>query len=280
MNPHARMKNHISNAELADKPQFEEIQGDCEGFLRDHILVAHNATVEEGLLRQETPGYQPPCILDTMALSRVVHGKDTKHSLGDLIKCYGLEARLARTVMPPRQQQHRAFYDAMATAYAFVELIQQSFPQGTTLGALYQQCAYHGKSTQSKGRTASQRKTKKRPRRRRTPKEVTRHKDDSPVVKDQHLSTLLLATRHKDGTERARAVETIWKMHPHPELGKIAPSLRACLTDPSPQVQQYAIKALVRIGDPNVLADLQTLEATTDNPNVRYSVQRAREKMQ
>ena len=71
--PYISRIHGIYDKDVVDKPGFSEIQDDLGAFLKDRILIAHNASVERRVLRFKMPSYVPLVILDTLKLSRQLY---------------------------------------------------------------------------------------------------------------------------------------------------------------------------------------------------------------
>ena len=100
----------ITNAEVAGAPRFEEIAPEVETAVKGRYFVAHNASVDWGVVRQRLPDVRPLAVLDTLRLAwKVIPGQES-YSLPKLIGALGLGAELATVEGGP----HRALYDAMA----------------------------------------------------------------------------------------------------------------------------------------------------------------------
>jgi DNA polymerase III epsilon subunit-like protein len=128
----------IYDKDVVGKPLFEDIRLELEGFLADHILVAHNACVERRVLKPKLPAYRPPAILDTLKLSKALFKQSPKHGLDQLINLCKLDSTLSQL---GHQKRHTAYYDAMATAHAFVYMVKEASSDVTTLEDLLNLCA-------------------------------------------------------------------------------------------------------------------------------------------
>jgi DNA polymerase III epsilon subunit-like protein len=132
----------IYNKDVEGRPLFEEIQDDLQNFLSDNIFVAQNAKVEERVLNLKLPRYRPPIILDTFKLSRKLYPEYPRHGLNDLIERFTLGPTLAQSCS--QWKRHSACYDAIATAHAFVVMIDRKLPKGCPLGEIMSLCAING----------------------------------------------------------------------------------------------------------------------------------------
>jgi DNA polymerase-3 subunit epsilon len=108
----------LSEAFLADKPQFAEKAAELIEFIGDSPLVAHNAGFDFGFLNTELAicGMDAVCrtrMVDTVAIARTRH-PGAKLSLDALCTRYGVD-RSHRT-------RHGALLDAELLAQVYVEL--------------------------------------------------------------------------------------------------------------------------------------------------------------
>ncbi len=110
INPIVTRKVHgIRNADVADQPSWADVETQVIAALAGRVLVAHNATVEHGVLRAHLPSWEPTLVLDTLRLARHVWP-----GLGS----YGLDyltQYLALTADAIDGRRHRATYDALLT---------------------------------------------------------------------------------------------------------------------------------------------------------------------
>ena len=140
--PSASTKIHgITDADVAEAPDFETIGRTFHAFCRDAVIVAHNAPFDMGFLRrhEEQMGveWNHP-ILDTVLLSAVVFGVTETHSLDALCE------RLGITI--PESLRHTAHGDARATAEALVKLIPLLENKGIeTFEEVIQETGKHGR---------------------------------------------------------------------------------------------------------------------------------------
>ncbi len=108
---------NITDEMLKGSPKFNEICDEFRKFIKDSILVAHNAEFDIGFLenafRNEACEFNNPYI-DTLELSRILNPDIKSHRLGKLAKKYGVSLVNA----------HRAIDDAMATAEVFLRMIR------------------------------------------------------------------------------------------------------------------------------------------------------------
>jgi DNA polymerase-3 subunit epsilon len=97
----------ITNAMVADAPQFAELAEDLHARLAGRVFVAHNARFDYGFLRSafERSGIRFNAkTLCTVRLSRRLYPEHARHNLDSLIARHGIECRA----------RHRALGDAEA----------------------------------------------------------------------------------------------------------------------------------------------------------------------
>lgn len=101
-----RTVHGISNQDVADCPSWSDVAAEVSDTLRNRVLVAHGAHVENRVLRTHLPAWRPPMILDTLRLAKHVWPDLPSYSLGKLAD----HAKLDMTAVED-QRQHRAGYD-------------------------------------------------------------------------------------------------------------------------------------------------------------------------
>lgn len=122
-NPHRKLPQiiiditGITDDQLVDAPEVDDVLKDFHEWAGDDCLVAHNATFDIGFLNQGYKKIDYPKVLnpviDTLELARFLFPNLGNHRLNTL--CKRLEVELT--------QHHRAIYDAEATAYLFWKLV-------------------------------------------------------------------------------------------------------------------------------------------------------------
>jgi exodeoxyribonuclease X len=115
--PMAGRIHGITNEMVAGSPTFAEVAAEVRAHLSGAILVAHNASVDLGVLQRKLPDFEPADVLDTLKLSRRLLPGQASHRLGALASQLHLAGGL-----PSRLQPHRATYDVLITARLFVHL--------------------------------------------------------------------------------------------------------------------------------------------------------------
>ncbi len=142
----------VTDADVADAPDFSTIGRTFHDFCRDAVIVAHNAPFDMGFLRRHEAQmgveWDHP-VLDTVLLSAVVFGVTEAHSLDALC------ARLNIDI--PDSLRHTALGDARATAEALVMLIPLLENKGfETLGDVIRETGKHGRLLQDLNRSNSE----------------------------------------------------------------------------------------------------------------------------
>ncbi|MEV6320167.1 3'-5' exonuclease [Nocardia sp. NPDC051787] len=113
-----RKVHGITNADLADCPQWQEVADEIDEALCGRVLVAHNATVERKVLTAHLPDWNPPMILDTLRLAKTVWRGLDSYALDKLIERGQLD-----TSTIAGQGYHRAGYDTWAAWQLLCALI-------------------------------------------------------------------------------------------------------------------------------------------------------------
>ena len=120
----------ITNEMVANEPSIEEVMPQILEYLKDAILVTHNANfdfsfLQETLKRLGKPILENP-VVDTLALSRYLFPESRKHTLGSL--CRNMEVKY------DEESAHRADYDAMVLNEVWqpmIVLLNKKFPNIT-----------------------------------------------------------------------------------------------------------------------------------------------------
>lgn len=115
--PMARRVHGIRNEDVADAPQFADVQVDVLGALDGAVLVAHNAGVDVGVLQRTLSGWRCPEVFDTLKLARRLLPGRSSYRLGALVDAFDLAVGLPAGLTP-----HRATYDVLVTARLFIHL--------------------------------------------------------------------------------------------------------------------------------------------------------------
>ena len=124
VNPHTPISALITNLTgitddmVKDAPNVAEVVKDYYDWIGDSILVAHNASFDMGFLyaaykKAGLPSITYP-VIDTLELARLLHPEMGNHRLNTLTKKYNIELT----------QHHRAIFDAEATGFLFLKLLE------------------------------------------------------------------------------------------------------------------------------------------------------------
>ncbi|MFC5467729.1 ATP-dependent DNA helicase DinG [Cohnella suwonensis] len=104
----------ISDSDVAEAPETEDMIAELVPFLQDAVLVAHNANFDAQFLQAalERSGYLPfgGRMLDTVELARLVFPTQPSFSLSSLTQAFGIA----------HDRPHQADSDALATAELFM----------------------------------------------------------------------------------------------------------------------------------------------------------------
>lgn len=132
INPHETLSEVIKNLTgitdgmLVDAPEFKDVLPKFKEWVGDAIFVAHNATFDMGFIdtAYETLGYGPSTngVVDTLEITKVLNKDLKRHNLAALSRYYNVEL----------VSHHRAIYDAEATGYIFIKMLQQLKEAGIT----------------------------------------------------------------------------------------------------------------------------------------------------
>lgn len=110
----------ITNALVENEPTIEEVAPKFYDFIKDSVLVAHNAKFDTAFIRrvfkENDLDFINP-ILDTLSFARATVKDTKKFNLATLCKKFGVSLVGA----------HRAVNDAEATAHLFIKLINKIF---------------------------------------------------------------------------------------------------------------------------------------------------------
>jgi DNA polymerase-3 subunit epsilon len=131
----------ITDAMVADAPDFLTAGKKFHGFSDGAVLIAHNAPFDMAFFyrKQGEMGarFDHP-VLDTVLLSAVIYGQTAEHSLDAIAE------RLS--VVIPEEARHTALGDALATTEVFLKLLPMLQAKGIeTFGDLLAQTKKHGR---------------------------------------------------------------------------------------------------------------------------------------
>lgn len=107
----------ITDADVKDAPDIEEILGDLEAFLGEEVLVGHNLLFDYSFLKRAFSFHKKPFEktgIDTLKIARTCLPEMEHKGLGDLCKFYDIPIIA-----------HRAVGDARATGLLYQRLLQE-----------------------------------------------------------------------------------------------------------------------------------------------------------
>ncbi|MCF7999962.1 MAG: 3'-5' exoribonuclease [Methylovulum sp.] len=109
----------ISNAMVANAPDFDAVAAEVDALLQGRLFIAHNARFDYGFLKNEFKRLGmlfKPQVLCTVKLSRTLYPQYERHNLDSLISRHQLQTK----------QRHRALADAQLI-YQFWQQATQQF---------------------------------------------------------------------------------------------------------------------------------------------------------
>lgn len=109
----------LSTSFLADKPTFDQVMNGFLEFIKDDVLVIHNAPFDIGFLNAELSRFDGPTlemerVVDTLQLARRKHPSGP-NNLDALCKRYGIDNS--------KRIKHGALMDSLLLADVYVELL-------------------------------------------------------------------------------------------------------------------------------------------------------------
>jgi len=107
----------ITDEMVKDKPTINEILSDFEEFIKDSVLVAHNASFDVGFIRERFSNVDKTLdnpVLDTLELTRALFPQLKSHRLNIVAKHLNVSL----------ENHHRAVDDAKATAEIFIKCME------------------------------------------------------------------------------------------------------------------------------------------------------------
>ena len=131
-NPYAPGRHAELREMLAEQPTLADCWGEWRDRLGGRILVAHNASTEQRVLRESVPMERLGPWVDTLALARAAWPDLETHGLGDLVTALGLEDRVGS--LCPGRSPHDALYDAVACGLLLAHLLDQPGWQEVSAG--------------------------------------------------------------------------------------------------------------------------------------------------
>lgn len=111
----------ITNEMLNDKETEEIVLKDFMNWVKDSIMVAHNAKFDISFIEKAYEKYNlgklSNIVIDTLGLSRYLESKERYHNLATLVKRYNIPW--------DENKHHRADYDSEGTALIFIKMLKK-----------------------------------------------------------------------------------------------------------------------------------------------------------
>jgi DNA polymerase III subunit epsilon len=117
----------LTDATLSSAPALEQTAPRLADLIDGRWLLGHNIHVDWRLLSRHLPALRPAGLLDTLALARTMDFPD--RSLSGLVE--RLRLRETMHAAAGSSQPHRAYWDAVATAYLLPKLVYRLWPTKT-----------------------------------------------------------------------------------------------------------------------------------------------------
>ncbi|MCI5745928.1 MAG: PolC-type DNA polymerase III [Erysipelotrichaceae bacterium] len=105
----------ISNEMLSDKPSIEQVLPQILAFIKDSVLIAHNASFDIGFLKQAIKGKLSNPTIDTLPLCRYLFQNEKRYTLGSLCRSKGIDY--------DEESAHRGDYDAEVLKDLYLDAI-------------------------------------------------------------------------------------------------------------------------------------------------------------
>lgn len=119
---------NIKDKDLNNAKTFKELKDEILDFIKDYVLVAHNASFDYGFLNKELNRINEKLltntVIDTLDLSRSLFKTRRAYRLGNMAKQYGVDY--------DEDVAHRADYDADVLASIFNLMLKDLSNQGVT----------------------------------------------------------------------------------------------------------------------------------------------------
>lgn len=120
----ARATHHITDEELVDAPDVEQLRGRLGDEWAGDVMVAHNLDFDERMLRQSGFGTLPERKICTWRCALHKYPDSPRHSNQALRYYLGIDAPRVRGLPP-----HRALPDALVTAALLLQMLEISSVQ-------------------------------------------------------------------------------------------------------------------------------------------------------
>lgn len=111
--------HHISNKDVESCLQFRDIEPEVSDYLRNDIVIAHNASVDYKVIKRQLANWEPLAVIDTLKMTKKIRPKLASYSLEKLIAEFLLKPQGVTTEL----NLHRASYDVAIAANLFSYLI-------------------------------------------------------------------------------------------------------------------------------------------------------------
>ncbi|MEQ1808651.1 MAG: 3'-5' exonuclease [Terricaulis sp.] len=111
--PRVTQIHGITDDDVANAPDFEDIAGDVLELLEDAAILGHNVRVDLDALTRPLPDWRPLHAYDTMRLARICNPGLKSYALTNLAAALALQAKAAAI---SGSSAHNAPYDAVMAA--------------------------------------------------------------------------------------------------------------------------------------------------------------------
>lgn len=119
-------KTNITNQDVSNAKSFKDAANELIDFIKDRVLVAHNATFDYSFLNEELKriGLEPLMnpVIDTLDLARAIHSTRRSYKLGNIARQY--------RITYDEEVAHRADYDAEVLADVFRVMLNDCGQKG------------------------------------------------------------------------------------------------------------------------------------------------------
>ena len=144
---HIEAKTHISNDDVKDARTFKECKDEILDFIKDRVLVAHNASFDFGFLNEELKRINEPqltnSVIDTLDYSKSLFKNRRAYRLGNIANLYHVEY--------DDESAHRADYDAEVLANIFNLMLRDTLK--SNISTLNQLANFQDETAFTKNRT-------------------------------------------------------------------------------------------------------------------------------
>lgn len=129
--PYSAYKIHkIDNSMVAGKPKIHEILPAFSEYTKDTVVVAHNAKFDYSFIDYFMKEHEMQCsilhIIDTLQLTKTLFPEIGKYNLDNLINYFDLADKTGAVLGESKRYfRHRALFDAVNTAFVFMECIRK-----------------------------------------------------------------------------------------------------------------------------------------------------------